>query len=417
MTVPLRPFNFIAVFWGKRYREDFTRFCAASMLAPGNIPALDPSIRDDSRFLVVTTVEDWRALQDDPGFQALSKSIATEHIVFRPPTKKEPKMLAMSRGHKLASEAAFRNKAYGVFLTPDLVLSDGSVVALQALGRQGKKVVLCLAVRFEEHGCVGELTDGGYLKPGAPLAIAPRDLVGIALRHLHTETLQYEWDTPYLVQSPISPFWRVPGDDGLVFHSFSWAPLLVDYSALDDHDTSTFEKWTLDGDYVYRNFAHSDDNAVHVVTDSDEIMLVSFTREEDLHFDLKPHWSTNTPVIGSYIKQSLLRGLYDSETMDPLKRRILPMGVRLRTGEPTKNWAAVERHARAIVERATLRPPGRRERFARWYSRQVFAWPRWQIGSRIWYAITYGPSRLRPETRARLRQYLGIAKAQPRDSA
>ena len=64
----------------------------------------------------------------------------------------------------------------------------------------------------------------------------------------------------------------------MIIHSFSWAPLLVDYSAIKKHDTSTFENWTLDGDYIFQNFKNID--LIHVVEDSDEIMLVSFTSEK-----------------------------------------------------------------------------------------------------------------------------------------
>jgi hypothetical protein len=60
-----------------------------------------------------------------------------------------------------------------------------------------------------------------------------------------------------------------------MIESLSWGPLLTDYGALARHDTTCLENWTMDGDYLYGNFgARLDD--IHVVTDSNEVMQVSW---------------------------------------------------------------------------------------------------------------------------------------------
>ena len=345
MPNKISPFYFICIFWGPKYREAFSDWCLAALLADRNIPAMSSEHRAESRAVIVTTPSDWADLQNDANFIRMSELIDPVYIEFTPPTPDEPKMLAMSRGHKLASEFAYRNKAAGIFLTPDLILSNGSVEAIVRLAQNGKKVVLCSAVRFTEEGCVKELRDMGALRPGAALSISARDLVGVAVRNLHSETLRYEWGVPYFAESPISPFWHVPGETGLVLYSFSWAPLLVDYAAIPDHDTSTFDKWTLDGDYVYRNFGGGHEDEIHVVTDSDEIMLVSFTSEKELHFDLVPQWPFNSRIFGELARMSALSYLYHSEVMDPLKRRIFGMAVRLHSAPLNKRWKKVERRA------------------------------------------------------------------------
>jgi len=357
-----RPFYFICVFWGRQYWQEFCRLCLASMLSPGNIPALDQDIRPDSRFVIVATQQDWDELQDDPTFILMCRYIEPLFIELPRPDADDNKMNVMSQGHALASQAAFQARARGVYLTPDLVLSDGSVVALQRLSRDGKKIVLCVAVRLTEEGCLPELEALGVMEPGQPMILPARTLVGIALRNIHSETRRYEWDCSYFAEVPISPYWHVPGEDGVVMHSFSWAPLLVDYSALAEHDASTFEEWTLDGDYVHRNFGERGDEAIHVVTDSDEITLVSFTREADLHFELIPQWWKSWSLVGPSMKLAYLRALYVSSVMDPLKRRIFDRAVRLHTADCSPQWDNVERKAANLIEAATTHPPGRFER-------------------------------------------------------
>ena len=57
-----RPFYFIVVLWGERFRKYFLDFCLASALSPGNIPALLASRR--SKFLIATRPEDWAAMRE-----------------------------------------------------------------------------------------------------------------------------------------------------------------------------------------------------------------------------------------------------------------------------------------------------------------------------------------------------------------
>src|ERR1700761_9260865 len=57
-----RPFYFIIVLWGRTFRNYFLECCLASLLSPGNIPALNTSTR--SKFLIATRPDDWAALRD-----------------------------------------------------------------------------------------------------------------------------------------------------------------------------------------------------------------------------------------------------------------------------------------------------------------------------------------------------------------
>jgi len=206
-----------------------------------------------------------------------------------------------------------------------------------------------------------EMKRKGYLKPPLQLTISSRDLMRIALRNFRSETLRYEFDAPWFAQYPISVYWPVPGAAGVIIHSFSWAPLVVDYAALGNHDTATFEKWTVDGDYIHRNFPNPDD--VYVVTDSDEIALVSFTKESDLHFELEPYLAWQAPWIASTYKIGLIRTLRESEVMDPLKRRIFPTPVYLHADEISPTWSVKRHQVSRLIGRA-CGPPGFLERWA-----------------------------------------------------
>ena len=60
----IRPFDFIMLFWGQRYREYFIELCLPSLLAPQNLPLL--KAEDGHRFLIATTKADWHFIKDLP---------------------------------------------------------------------------------------------------------------------------------------------------------------------------------------------------------------------------------------------------------------------------------------------------------------------------------------------------------------
>src|SRR5271163_3301927 len=68
-----RAFYFIVVMWGERFRSYFLQFCLASLLSPGNLPALDPSRR--SKFLIATSPDDWAAMRRSEMFRRLERYV------------------------------------------------------------------------------------------------------------------------------------------------------------------------------------------------------------------------------------------------------------------------------------------------------------------------------------------------------
>src|SRR5207245_2098739 len=174
-------------------------------------------------------------------------------------------------------------------------------------------------------------------------------LVSAGLRSFHSETLRYEWDAPYFTDLPAACWWRVPETDGIVLHSLSWCPMLLDYSTVKEHDTSALETWTVDGDYVYRNVGNSAD--MHVVTDSDEMMIVSWAPLGDRPQRLHRRRVRGSPVLGPLVKGGIVRGAVMTDTFDPLKRRLFLKPVRWHADEFSPEWDATEQRAASILAR------------------------------------------------------------------
>jgi hypothetical protein len=347
-----RPFYFIIVLWGQAFRNYFLECCLASVLSPGNIPALNTSSR--SKFLIATRPDDWAALRKVANFKLLERYVEPVFIEIPPCPPGRSGCQHMGIGHRIALDMAHRDKAYALVLTPDSMLSDGSIARLQELAHAGTQLVLTAALRFGEEPFFAHLRDMGALPPDSrgedakPITLSGRQMAYAAVNGFHSETLAYEWDAPGLMAISPAAWWRVPGEDGIVLHSLSWAPLLLDYASINDHDTSTFDQWTLDGDYLFNNFKNSE--RVHVVQDSDEIFLASWGPLAERPVK-KSRFPFDDRLAGLFFKQSFYSGFFD-----PLKRKQFFLPVRWHANPLNAKWTAVEERAASELRR-WVQPP------------------------------------------------------------
>jgi hypothetical protein len=349
-----RPFYFIVVLWGERFRGYFLDYCLPSLLSPGNLPAL--STRRPSKFLIATTPADWAAIEATPIFGALRRHVLPELIEIPscPPGRSGCEHMGI--GHKRALEMAFRDAAYATVVTPDCMLSDGSVARLQELAGAGCQLVLAAALRFGEEPFLGALRNMGVLprEPRGvgdlPLTITGRQMAHAAVNGLHSETLAYEWDAPGFLLVVPAAWWRVRGEDGILLHSLSWTPVLLDYGALRSHDASTLDQWTLDGDYLFNNAMHLSD--IRIVQDSDELFLASWGPMAD-----RPLAKHPVPGLGKLVAKAQFGASFHSAFFDPFKRRIFFVPIRWHAQPLNGKWKEVEAHAMQELLRYVT-PPG-----------------------------------------------------------
>lgn len=338
-----RAFYFIVVLWGERFREYFLEYCVPSLLAPGNIPSLNTKPR--SKFLIATRPEDWQAINDTAIFDVLRRYVDPVYIEIPPCPPGLSGCVHMNTGHKIACDMAFREKGLGLVITPDCMFSDGSIARLQELARNGVQLVLAAALRFGEEPLFEYLKASipaeSRSRTGQALTLTGRQLAQASVNSFHTETLSYEWNAPYI--NPISPaaWWRVPGEDGVVLHCMSWAPVLLDYAAVARHDMSTLDDWTIDGDYLFKNVGTG--AKLHVIQDSDELFLASWGPMSDRPFEPLPLFKSKFGrILGAKLRAMQFQTSFHSPVFDPLKRQIFFLPVRWHSGPLNQKWTEIE---------------------------------------------------------------------------
>jgi hypothetical protein len=338
----MRPFYFGVVLWGPEFRGYFLDFCLASLLAPENIPALEDN--ESARFLVCTTAADWAAMSEHPTFQLLGRHIRPELIEIEHPHDRDDKMRVMSYGHRMIADAMHEAKAYGVYVYPDTVFSRRVVFEAQRLAKEGRKCVLAHCPRFANEGFLADLRSREMVKPGVPIVLSGGALIARAYPYMHSENLRYDWDSKYFyAMSPPLVYWRLP-DRGLLCHTTAWAPMLVDYGRLAEHDTWALDNWTIDGDYIHRNFPIPGD--VHAVTDAESMTLISFTPETSFTY-----FPLQRPPDNSFARKIVWLNAYlrKKDVVDPLKRELFRLPLAVNQRPASLSWLLVRLRSRAIL--------------------------------------------------------------------
>lgn len=352
----MRPFYFMLSVWGDRFSGYLANLCVPSLLAPGNVPVLGPG---SHKFLIACPREDWDRLVELPSIKEIARFLELVHLDIPLPSPGVSATVHMGVGHKKMTERCFDDKAFGVALTPDLILSDGTVANLKEAVRRGESVVLCAALRFAEEPFFDGLLRAGHvdamLSSGGGqriLALSGREMVRLGMPAFHSQTRSYQIDSPAFAEGSPAAIWRMPGGRGVLIHSLTWAPLLMDYAVVKRHDTTALDEWTMDGDYVAANFG--DEREIHVVDDSDEMMLISWAPSDDRPIDLRGdclrRWF---PSFCRWFNGIRLRYGVRTGRFDSLKRKVFLLPVRWHVDDLDEDWRDIEGRACRVVAAPT----------------------------------------------------------------
>jgi hypothetical protein len=354
-----RPFCFMSQFWGRRYREYFVDYCLPSLLAADNLPRL--RAEEGHCFLIATPREDWEQIVNLPVVQRL-QAFATP-ILIETPAARESSYVAVLRHQtfslKRLFEAAYASNAFGCAVWPDTIMSNGFVAAMQRWVEAGHHLVMQPTVRLAEEGVLGDLKAMKLLPDerrlaltGEPLAVPPRVVASLSVRHPHPDLKIMEEGHP---QEPLYPpyrFWRVPNRNGLVLHVFFATPVLMDFAAVPPDHSACLEHSDWESVYIGRNFSAC--GRLYVVADSDESGILSITPSAvqqtaritpRFGARLMPHYALLCNLRGAIARYT--RGEHDL-----VRRDMFRVSVRWHADDIDEAWRQEEARISGLIERA-----------------------------------------------------------------
>ena len=307
----VRPVFFYVVFWGEQYRQYFCNVLLRSLLAPGNLPRLDRSA--GHKFLICCPGADWAALQSHPAAVGASRYLELVHVLIEPPSVGVNSVEHMAEGHSRAAAMCQEARAIGSLLHPDMVFADGFVASLERYIASHMEVVLAPALRLAETPLFASLSLNPNRESGEPLVLRPRKVAAAVIASLHDEIIECEMHGPRLSMLPNCVWWR-NRDRGLLVHSFTWSPLLIDHAAISEHVLDGLRGPIPDGDYIARNF--SANARIAFVGDSDDIAFASWTPDAVGARERRRSILQNLPILGRALRDAILRRTYLHYTRD-----------------------------------------------------------------------------------------------------
>lgn len=257
---------FIVPVWGEDYTKFFVDYGLPSQLSGKNIPGM---IFSKINYLIYTTIEDWPLIYNSLSYKYLI-FFAKVKIFFIKLKKRLNIHNKMTWCYKQGIKLANKKNAVSIFITPDLLISDGSLIAVEKILQSGKKAILLTGIRTSKEKISGMLFE--FINSGV-LTIQSRDLMKITMHSLHQlahASIINGGENPWLM--PSNFYWMIKGK-GLIAHCFHLHPLAV----LPRKKKLCFVK-TIDDGYV--ESVCPDFKDIYIVKDSDEILVIECTTDQ-----------------------------------------------------------------------------------------------------------------------------------------
>jgi len=304
------------------------------MLSEGNLQFV--AAHSDSSYHIYTLTSDVESIDRSPSVRKLRSLMPVE--VVRPeadlPDGDKDKPYALM----VAAHADFIKKSNSdgsamVFIPPDTVWGNGSFRRLLEIAQDGKRLVMLGSARLEKESFLLSLQR--YMKGGVLPGISKRDLVRLAMNHLHNETESLVWNSGVLNIWPSILFWKVKRE-GLILRAFHLHPLMVR-----PHIGSNVIPLaaSIDGDYLANVCPDPADE--YIVLDSDEIVAFELStrryREDQISFQ-----RLNPAFIAKWANAVI-------NATDSRHRQFIEHRIRLHAKAFSKTWKAVEEDSDRVV--------------------------------------------------------------------
>ncbi len=321
-------FRFVAVVWGADFTDAFLKACLPSQLFPGNLVHF--AKHSNSIYRIYTSDRDAKTIQESGVYRSLSAIMPVELAVISGMSY-VGKYKAMTQCHAHFVRSTRDDDCALVFMSPDVVWADGAFARLLEITKSGKQGVAISTPRLARESFIPAFVKE-YSKDGILQPIMPRQLVRIALDHLHPVTTSQFWGSrKNSSMTPSVSYWPV-NQEGLLARQFHLFPLMI--RPVDRDAVPTI---SVDNDYWLK--ACPDPADVYVVQDSDEMCAVDFTSVSDTNDLIKPG-SQNVKEVTDWTRWNT----------HALHREFVKHKIRFHWFDLSENWRDVEQRSDAIVE-------------------------------------------------------------------
>lgn len=258
------------VVWGEEYVDMFDSIALRSMLAPRNLPVLEGS---GSEYVIHIDEAGKQHLENSESIKLISQYVTVKFIVISKELEKQypNKFELMTYCHKESIGLAAEAGVPIIFINPDQIFSNNAIHSLVEQKKAGKRAVMVAGLRLNRDSARTALL--AERNGDNAISLTPKKLVSLSFERLHRWTQAMNWDSDEFFAINPTHLYFGNTDEELIARCWHLHPLMVH----PESKACSFES-TIDDDFI--SAACSQAECVHVVTDSDEMVLFDLTEED-----------------------------------------------------------------------------------------------------------------------------------------
>jgi len=268
LKLPVEQFEIVTVLWGARFVDRFLSMTLATMLAPGNIPALADSRRVSYR--IFTGENDEGRLRASLLFQRLEQILPVKISVIST-RGDDGKYQAAIKYYIQAIEEARAASVPTILLQPDAIWADGAMLRIAELADAGYAAIMTDGLRVVSEHFMPAFEDVSGKGADGSLSIEPRALMELAMGFIHPYEASVTWNSKFIHDVPFRLHWPVSGG-GILTQGFCYNPI---YLAPEKYDFGSVKAM----DHGLVDAAITNLDRVYYCQDSDDVALVSIDEE------------------------------------------------------------------------------------------------------------------------------------------
>ena len=320
-------YNLVTVVWGEEYTDFFVNIAIPNLLTSGNLDVLAKT--PVPVFRIFTMAQDAIKIKDSSAFKKVLQLIAVE-ITAISETDFSQNYTIVSKYHQIAINAAIDDNAAVIFIGPDTIRAQGYMANILRIAESGTRAVMISEIRVAKDTFLPEFLKL-FSNEGAMRDIPPRQLVVLALQHLHPVSKSFFWHSKKFHNAPSYIYFEVPGE-GFVARCFHLSPAMVN-PVCGGAKFST----TIDGGYIQNACPVIKD--IYVSSDSDELMSVEMS---SLSYPGNAGRRPPSPLnIAAFTKYSA----------DGHNRIFIQQKIRFHFDDISPRWAKVEQFSDKAIDK------------------------------------------------------------------
>jgi hypothetical protein len=260
-------YHIYIVVWGKRYVNTLRDFTLPTILSQNNLPAL--AQKDKVELYIATSQEDQSVIDSFTLIDEIKNFAEVKYEILNFETIPGDKYTRMTEAHKLFCLKGKQAGAYGLFLSPDMLLSNGAFIYFDSILTKGYQAIMMIGPRIIEEK-INTLR-------GNTRNISAREIVSLCFKHKQAETISFIITNNIISNDFGFIIWPI-SDYAWIVHPLYALPIAVNMS---NSDPNTIGRAIEMGDFV-KAIVDNCTNRIHVVKDSDNAMIAGLTLKDEI---------------------------------------------------------------------------------------------------------------------------------------